>query len=755
MKKALEQGTKLKHFILPHFPGAGGTTLGRYLLWKFHSTHCCVWVKRVYPNIDEHLTHLGNLSKKPLLIVSDRNINSVEHSMQLMPFIKNVHCPVVVLRIVRENTETVDNTDVEMLEVLADLNLENEEVENIIVDITAFAPDSREALRALQENIKVNRQGCSLFLVMLTAFNEKFLPLSDYVETRVTAAHSKNPNCSDLMAMIAFTRVYSGCALLISVANRIIDRSFELLPASAKSLFVVEDYRVRGIHHSIETEILKLVGKIRKMTKYDYLKFLTRNFINVLGTLNPEESSLNWSQLSEFEFLLRSMFHARSVRKTNTQLNENLLPPVFLALWHEHPSEQQTVGYLMKYLIANIKPSECRIIAHLYADKAKFSMVLKGNFDEAVADMKKAATLLPGDRTISHIYGTLYLGQITNMSRHEEVAASKLLDLADRAREHFTDSIHAPLGNRENPDYPYISNLLLYKVVLKIFSDRGTPLLQDQTLSNHEFVKSMLEKISSLLLGINYYNNQELCKEVLCLLNLAPDQIEKKIEDAKTRLLNPKQLTADARNSIFELAILLTIKYDNEISTIPQDLVTLIVTTSKNVIIRDCGYRSGHESRVSELQLLWKWSHHCNAITFEEFEKIFDKYNGMPLVNFYRTALSFAKYAYSKGKTRTPKIFSSGTRIAGSCSEYVCKPKAGKGIMSALCTNGIRKVPYSNRIKEKGTVSNWENSIFWKGLYLKIGNTRNSRVTYRAGDEKDFYIIVSPYGPLALLCFDE
>lgn len=632
-----------------HYPGAGGSTVARHVMWKLRKSFCCIVPSQLYHSMRRDVKQLIDTADgRAVLVLWDHELGIVFD--ELMSELKGLS--VVILRVERyfENGLKTNIT----VHLKENLSLETLEQFYILLCKNSHFSKSKEVLEFLMLYSKRMKEEVPLFLVMVTALENKFLRLHDYVKERLVNITEEQKS---ILLQIAFARVYTGKALQVSAVGAK-DRNWEnSLPASISGLitfFQLHSRFVRMRHHCIDEIILsELSGYEANSVEWgQWLSDYVVKFIDHLRNVYPVPEVENYgNNINEFERVLRWLFHDKSYTMPISNF-ETLIGRL---------SGKSTIISCMRSVQDKL-PNISRIQAHFLGDLARvFLHVDNAELDKAVEVMKEAHTLLPSDRTLYHQEGQLYfeamtLTQSTLLTPKDPLdLASDIIKLSQKASDCFARSRTCKMQGRTSELYPWSSDLQCH---IKCLTDVCSmmkcsfPTLPNP-LAKHEYILNAQENIAYLLDTLSTEDSfaySSSLKKILVLLGSNEDvdtQVEKKFHFIE-ECTNPQEIAKALRQVDF----LLHLRYGNTRS-VPERFCNILTQTIMQLIdqprvINSVLTQKGHEDRFFELELLWEWSRYSKIIiSRKQMILIIDRF----MKNLTSPSLLRAKCLFFKGVT--------------------------------------------------------------------------------------------------------
>jgi hypothetical protein len=244
---------------LYHAPGAGGTTVGRRMLWDFHRGHPAAILRRTNPReTAERLSLLTSVTGLSVLLLVDGADVTEAQVDELYDLVRSRNVPVVILQILRRFKPQTERSRAFYLE--AELSpYESDKFAHV------YAREEPERRRALDELMASrDRRFRSVFYFGLVTFQRNFLGLERFVGDHLA---DLKPDQLSAITYLALAHHYSQRALPAQAfagffgipESRLVDFR-AVLPEKTLNLLVEAERRLwRTSHNLIATEILEQV----------------------------------------------------------------------------------------------------------------------------------------------------------------------------------------------------------------------------------------------------------------------------------------------------------------------------------------------------------------------------------------------------------------------------------------------------------------------------------------------------------------
>jgi len=435
-----------------HWPGTGGSTVGRRVAWDFHEKFPTFILNslRVEETISRLLLIFEKTQLSILLIVeaSDVNLDEME---KFFSGVKSRNIPVVFLVVQRSfglrNQKTKET-------IYLDANLNEIECYRFAQVYSREMPSKKSELNNIvyssESKIKTP------FYFCLTAFGKDFVNLTDYVNRRVKEATEKQKK---ILGYISMSYHYSQqplssqlfSTLINFPENRVIRPTLLFSEAILELILVENDIFLRPIHEIIAEELMKQLfsgnHSDRRIWKQN-ISTWSLNFINIcalhFGVREPSYEIMD---------ILRRLFYLR----------DNLEPLVrefnkFSQLIEDIPNREGKLAIFLE-LIKHF-PYE----AHFWAHLARFYSVVLEQTSDALIAVEKAIELSPKDSILYHIKGMCLRRKIYSFLDQLRYKKNLLPDKLEKTKKIAEETgIQFEKARELNPqdDYGYISHIQL------------------------------------------------------------------------------------------------------------------------------------------------------------------------------------------------------------------------------------------------------------------------------------------------------
>lgn len=441
-------------FNIYHWPGSGGSTIGRQIAWKMHRKIPTVFLKRITPQVTigrfRLIFEATELSILAIYEAADIEQDLVE---ALYAEARESNIPLLLVSIVRAFSlpsappNNATNPVSERSRFISE-HLSTLEAFHFANAYKRVVPEKATDLE------KLSQQERKPFWFALTAFENEFIGITHYVERRIELATKLQ---RDLMTFLALAYYYGHKSLRLDIfaeylglENRV--RLEKLFPQPALHDLLVDDgdNMCRPAHYLIAEEILQsvLAGSGERTNWRVGLSTWAKSFIHVCS----EGEFVASGELIE---VLRSLFIRRNEHELpETETTETMrFSPLMEEIRKISHDSQKTVFQEL----ADCFPYYAHFRAHL----ARFYSI-QGQHQQAFEEMNKALKISPKDPLLHHMKGMCYRRQATSIMR--EISRSRqvrsiasfhqsakteadLRNIVEEAKTSFNVSLELALGS--------------------------------------------------------------------------------------------------------------------------------------------------------------------------------------------------------------------------------------------------------------------------------------------------------------------
>jgi hypothetical protein len=244
-----------------HRPGAGGSTVGRVVLWELHNEFPCVLVKRqISGDTIDRLRYLFDLTSMPVLVLLESASSAPDMRERLFDSARVLNLPITLLQIERRNNRG-SGERASFLDAL----LTNSETFRFIEKYKPYAPKDR--LSSLQKILNErDTKPRNPFFIALTTFGRDFASLESYV-ARATRDLSPGQRACLLFAAMSYHFGQASIPMqilgsILGLPSRRLVRYEDVVSPDLTDLLVEEPRgSIRPIHELVAEElVVNLLG---------------------------------------------------------------------------------------------------------------------------------------------------------------------------------------------------------------------------------------------------------------------------------------------------------------------------------------------------------------------------------------------------------------------------------------------------------------------------------------------------------------
>jgi tetratricopeptide (TPR) repeat protein len=468
---------------LYHAPGAGGTTVGKRLLWDFHRGYPTVILRRTNPReTAERLSLLTSLTGQSMLVLVDGATVAEAQVDELYDLLRSRNVPVVILQILRRFHRQTDTSRASYLEA----ELSSYEAERFAHVYAREEPDRKRVLDELL--VGPEKRFRSVFYFGLVTFQQDFLGLERFVGDRI--------------ADLTFDQLRAICYLALAhhygqrplpaqtfagfygiPESRLVDLR-AVLPDRTLDLLVEAERRIwRTSHDLIATEVLEQVlsGSSDRRLWRQNLSSWAIDFAELCrGTSSSPSDDL--LELTRRTFIYRDNTELLGTERSGTRQFSQLVQDI--------PSLEGKARLLGS--LVDLYPGE----AHFWAHLGRFYSVEMHDYDRALECIDRAIALDPGDSVLHHMKGmTLRHRLYDTIDKGEPVLTA--IDLAQKASGSFAEARNSNPGD----EHGYISEAQMLTRLIDYVGrqHRDGAIAYLASPQAHPFLRESFERAEDLL----------------------------------------------------------------------------------------------------------------------------------------------------------------------------------------------------------------------------------------------------------------
>jgi tetratricopeptide (TPR) repeat protein len=473
-----------------HYPGAGGSTLARRILWDIHEEFPTIVLNHCKPRETiERIQRIYQATENPILILREGGVISDKDSEGLSDLLASRQIPSVFLQVFRRLNGPPRKAQ-QVFEV--DSQLESMEAGRFNIAFSNVCPDKADELRNLTQS-----QNPTVLLYGLTAFNENFDGLNSYVARHLESLPESQKK---ILTYFSLAYVYGQQSLnaqdfssfLSLPATKIVDLRKALSPA-AIGLLVEESAGVwRPMHYQIGKEVL-----VQNLTKNGAdsrtwkggLVDISCEFVEFCRSLNNTATD----KLSEV--VTRTFFYRNASDLLGTVSSGERY---FSQLVMDIPTPEGRLRLLNH--IVGLFPNEPHYWAHL---GRLYSLQLQ-RFDEARDSLETAINLEPGDSVLHHMKG-----MVDRSEAYYKIENSFDLDLVLDSAAAASLSFDHSRDLSADDEHKYISEVqLIIKVLEYAAKAKKLSPVDASSKSQNKWLKEAFERAETFLSTVRRMNTR-------------------------------------------------------------------------------------------------------------------------------------------------------------------------------------------------------------------------------------------------------
>lgn len=426
VRRDLEAG-RTNRINLFHRPGAGGTTVGRRVVWELHSEFPCGLLRRTNPTeTAERVARIHELTESPVLLIADGTDIAERDVDELAEYLGAWRTPVVLLQVRRRQAAPGQQGD-RTFDLNSELSVQ--EVGRFVTALSRDAPDRTAALERLGEHEPSALHRPVYFA--LTAYERDFRALPDFVSAHTA---SLNDDQKRVLVYAAIALRYGQRALPANALRAIFGLPSKnpidvpsLFPPTTEELFVETAPGEWRIGHALVADellqqILAMGGDPR--TWRNRLADWGIRFIEFCRGELPVPSD-------EMLELVRRVF----VYRDDVDL-----------LGREQSSQRRFAHFIEDILVSEGRVRVLDALVELYPDEhhfwahlARFHGMERGDFTRALEAADHAVHLAGRDSVAYHMRGMVRRYQLSEL-RQGDASIEDLVAVAEKASADFEES---------------------------------------------------------------------------------------------------------------------------------------------------------------------------------------------------------------------------------------------------------------------------------------------------------------------------
>lgn len=481
---------------LYHWSGSGGTTVARRVGWDLHWAWPVLLLKQINDRTAERLRVVYDTTQLSLLLivetadVPEAKLEMLYSEVRARPF------PVIFLQVVRHFTRRIRETEHVFF---LDSTLSLDEAIRFAEAYSRNAPEKREALLKLKDDRTSLRNP---FYFGLTAFEEDFISLQNYVERHLSKAPSAQKQVATYIAM-AYHYAHKAIRLqvfsdFLSISpNTVVEFHHVFSEPTTELILSEDDNFCRPIHDLVGAEILVQVlsgsSPDRRIWRQN-LSGWAKNFAQICFKVSRTDKAANDYLIT----LLRGLFVDRDQRESSR--DDIYLHQRYAVLIEQIPTVEGKKEVLS--FLVDLFPKEPHFLGHY----GRFLMMELKDYANALTAINSAIEYTVGhDYILFHIKGMI-IGRMALNKMEEYSVSDKKTDLmleevrilVEEAGEAFLKSrLYAP----PEDEHGYVSHItLLAKTIEFGFAQSGLRSQEDfLVLPSSVWYRDLLDFAGELL----------------------------------------------------------------------------------------------------------------------------------------------------------------------------------------------------------------------------------------------------------------
>lgn len=445
---------------LNHWPGAGGTTVGRRVAWKYHEDFPVLILTRIRTeDTFSRIKHIYDTTQNSILIIAEEHDVNVDDLESLYTKLKSDSIPVVFLIIKRKTSmvQKTKNTE-NVRSVFLDATLSPTECGLFANQYGSAVPHKKDTLFNIMKSDKKLR---TPFYFGLTAYEEDFISIEDFVSKRLSVASDTQKK---VLVYLSFTYYFAQktipaqlfATVLKINEGRTIRLGLHLDSPLLQELVVNEDNGWRPIHHLIAEEILIqiLSGKNgdRRAWRHNITGWVI-DFLEIFRLITHEPSK------NVMDLLIRLFVH-----RENDELKNSIK---FSKLVESIPTNEGAIELFHK--LVELFPHE----AHFWSHLARFYNLRMNEPEKGIEFVNCAIEVSPYESVHHHIKGTclrsIVYKEVNNLSKKYKTDGFIPKDHLDNLKlivERASSAFETSRELDKNNEYAYISHVQMLVKIL-------------------------------------------------------------------------------------------------------------------------------------------------------------------------------------------------------------------------------------------------------------------------------------------------
>ena len=416
---------------LLHWPGGGGSTVARRVLWNLHKRYPSLLARRISPEqFVDRLRYIFELTQSPVLVLVEESVTNSDDLNRVYDRLRSENIPAVLLRVARGEGQSSQSGSFYL-----DGMLDDTEATAFAGKLTVEVPQRGADLEKLR--VEKDQQRRTPFYFGLVAFGRDFTGLEPYVSHRVERASDQALDVCRISSLLYhFGQQATPTQILSSILSlprtKLVSMS-SMIPGFLRELFVENsEHSIRPAHQLIANEILEQVLSPGSGDRRNWRSGLAQCAVDTIE-IAAKHNDHPGGAIAE---LMRSVIIERGIQETSAGDMEGQ----FSSLINTIPSSDGQHRALEK--LTELFPEEAHFWAHLgrfYTRKAR-------NHFQAHQSHERSLSLAPDDPVLHHMAGMAFRGELYELLEQPgqnnpgQIEESRVQSLAEEALARFGKS---------------------------------------------------------------------------------------------------------------------------------------------------------------------------------------------------------------------------------------------------------------------------------------------------------------------------
>jgi len=472
-----------------HWPGAGGSTLGRRVAWNLHWKYPTAIAKEINPHSTiDRLQYLFNLSRLPILVVVEAASALSNDMSRVYDEVRSANVPVVFLRIERRVTQTTPP-----VRHYLDAMLSTPEAVALAEKLVREVPDRRSALENLV-NVHDRRQRTP-FYFGLVAFEKDFMGLESYVKARLDRAEGPAISVCKILALVYhFAQRAVPVQLFASLLGLSPSKSVSaqhMFAPELQELFVeLTDRTIRPVHELVAEEMVEQLLSLGLGER--------RNWKNALADTAIEFAHLCAQHHCQPEGAVPRLLHTVFIDRLTEETPAGPWEGAFSALISEIPTVEGRQRVFET--LTSLFPQEPHFWAHL----GRFYSRSIRDHSKSHEAHQRALRLAEADPVIRHMAAMSWrveLYDILNSASEGDFlpqTEERVQTVVKEAQEEFAEARRLDLRS----DHNYISEIQMVERVVGVVAKLkrfGDDIPQFLAMRGNQWYRDLMDHAEALL----------------------------------------------------------------------------------------------------------------------------------------------------------------------------------------------------------------------------------------------------------------